>query len=483
MSRTWSNQVTGPLTGYNGNQWAARLKYVINEYETYVTATCRVFIYCANTGLNTNTFEVTLSGSNQSNHTVSNPTVKISSGEEKELITARTYRWNRTHSNQTVTITGNVYSYGGTVGGNSSATYRLTISAKPSFTITYNGNEGTSLPSQTGWYGETLSLRSDKPTRANHIFINWNEASNGSGTSYNPGSSFTPYRNLNLYAQWKLDYVAPIISNLKAVRIDNNGNESDEGTRIKITFDYTSGKEGSTTITPTAGNTGPSKIVITGQQTTTTVTYTALDFTTTQEYIFPNTSASNPSAYSIDDSYIISVTIGDSGHAAQATTQTVIVSNAIFPIDIMGDGTAMALMGTAKTGQSLTLPTETYINSVPLDYIIEQGVTNNWRWRKWSSGRYEAERVRNIGQVSLYNVDYSASTGVYASDAIAIGAPPHTLVNGSVEVAYLGTSSNSASWLQRTTLTQFRIAKATTVSTTVLQNVTISERVVGGTWK
>lgn len=483
MSSTWSNQVTGPLTGYNGNQWAARLKYVINEYETYVTATCRVFIYCRNTGLNTNTFEVTLSGTNQSSHTVSNPTVDLSPGEEGEFITARTYRWNRTHSNQTVTITGKVYSYGGTVGGTSSATYKFTVRAKQSFTITYNGNEGTSLPSQTGWYGEALSLRSDKPTRANYIFINWNEASNGSGTSYSPGSSFTPYRNLNLYAQWKLDYVAPIISNLKAVRIDNNGNESDEGTRIKVTFDYTSGKEGSDTITPTVG---PSKIIITNvTDETETVTYTALDFTTTQEYIFPsNASASDSEKYSINNSYTISVTIGDSAHAEQATTQTVTVSNAVFPIDIMGDGTAMALMGTAKTGQPLTLPTKTYIDSVLLDYVIEQGVsTDNWRWRKWSSGRYEAERVRNIGQVSLYNVDYSTSTGVYASDTIAIGTPPHTLVNGSVEVTYLGTSSNSASWLQRTTLTHFRIAKATTAGTTVLQNVTISERVVGGTWK
>lgn len=482
MSRTWSNQVTGPLTGHNGNQWGARLKYTINEYETFVTATCQVFIYCENTGLDTNTFEITLSGSNQSNHTVSNPTVKLSPGEEKPYITARTYRWNRTHSNQTVTITGNVYSYGGTVGGTSLATYRLTIPAKTSFTITYNGNEGTSLPSQTGWYGETLSLRSDKPTQANHIFINWNEARDGSGTSHSPGSSFTPYRNLNLYAQWKLDYIAPIISNLKAVRIDNNGNESDEGTRIKVTFDYTSGKEGSNTITPTVG---PSKIIITnGTDETETVTYTALDFTTTQEYIFPNASATKPNAYNVNNSYTISVTIGDSAHEEQATTQTVIVSNAVFPIDIMGDGTAMALMGTAKTGQSLTLPTETYIDSVLLDYVIEQGVTDdNWRWRKWSSGRYEAERIRNIGQVSLYNADYSTSTGVYVSGAVTVGTPPHTLVNGSVEVVYLGNSSNSGSWLQRTSLTQFRIAKATTVSTTVLQNVTVSERVVGGIWK
>ena len=481
MSSTWSNQATGPLTGYNGNQWAARLKYVINEYETYVTATCRVFIYCKNTGLNTNTFEVTLSGTNQSNHTVSNPTVKLSAGEEGEFITARTYRWNRTHSNQTVTITGKVYSYGGTVGGTSSATYKFTVRAKTSFTITYNGNGGTSLANQTGWYGETLSLRSDIPTQTNHSFINWNEADDGSGTSHSPGSSFTPYRNLNLYAQWKLDYTAPVISNLIAVRVDDNGDESDEGKKIKITFDYTPGKTGTTNYTPTAGNTGPSKIVITGPGTN--ITYTALDFTKSQEYIFPNTSASNPNEYSIDDSYTISVTIGDSDHPNQAITKSIVVSSAIFLIDITGDGKAMALMGTAKTGQPLTLPTKTYVDSVLLDYVIEQGVTNDWRWRKWSSGRYEAERVRNIGQVSLYNADYSTSTGVYASNAIEVGVPPHTLVNGSVEVAYLGTSSNSASWLQRTSLTHFRIAKAATVNTTVLQNVTISERVVGGTWK
>ena len=100
------------------------------------------------------------------------------------------------------------------------------------YTVTYNANGGSGAPaSQTKTHGQTLTLSTTKPTRANssagsytvtldanggsvsttsltaarttsYTFKNWNTAANGSGTSYASGASFTTDANTTLYAQW-----------------------------------------------------------------------------------------------------------------------------------------------------------------------------------------------------------------------------------------------------------------------------------------
>ena len=71
------------------------------------------------------------------------------------------------------------------------------------YTVSYNANGGSGAPgSQTKTYGSTLTLSSTKPTRTGHTFKNWNTASGGGGTSYNPGGSYTSNSAVTLYAQW-----------------------------------------------------------------------------------------------------------------------------------------------------------------------------------------------------------------------------------------------------------------------------------------
>lgn len=113
-----------------------------------------------------------------------------------------------------------------------------TITIKTSlktYTITYDANGGntSSLPSnQTKTHGTTLTLSSKEPTRNNEsvtgykITFNpnggsttkssetatnlrhsyalnyWNTQSNGSGTNYYPGGSYSANQNATLYAQW-----------------------------------------------------------------------------------------------------------------------------------------------------------------------------------------------------------------------------------------------------------------------------------------
>lgn len=76
------------------------------------------------------------------------------------------------------------------------------------FTITYNANGGTGIPSpQTKESGKALTLSSTKPTRLGYTFLGWATSASASNAQYNAGSSFTVDANTTLYAVWRKDVV------------------------------------------------------------------------------------------------------------------------------------------------------------------------------------------------------------------------------------------------------------------------------------
>lgn len=84
----------------------------------------------------------------------------------------------------------------------SSVTKTLTASRK-TYTISYNANGGTGAPSsQIKTYGITLTLSNTKPVKIGYPFLGWTANSNGSGTVYQPGGSFTTNANTTLYAKY-----------------------------------------------------------------------------------------------------------------------------------------------------------------------------------------------------------------------------------------------------------------------------------------
>ena len=90
----------------------------------------------------------------------------------------------------------------------------ITIPARPSYSVTFNANGGSGAPSaQTKWYNESLTLSSTKPTRTNYVFKNWNTKSDGSGTAYASGASYTGNAALALYAQWYAPYTVSFNAN------------------------------------------------------------------------------------------------------------------------------------------------------------------------------------------------------------------------------------------------------------------------------
>ena len=122
--------------------------------------------------------------------------------------------------------------WGSTASYNPQYFIRFNYFTVDSYTVSYNANGGSGAPGQqTKTKGQALTLSSTKPTRANssagsytvtlnpnggkvdttslsaarttsYTFKNWNTASNGGGTAYASGASYTTDANVTLYAQW-----------------------------------------------------------------------------------------------------------------------------------------------------------------------------------------------------------------------------------------------------------------------------------------
>lgn len=129
-----------------------------------------------------------------------------------------------TVTNPSISITLPTSSNGSSLSG-AKFSSNLTMSFSE-YTIKYNANGGSGAPSsQTKTYGKTLTLRSGVPTRTGYTFTKWNTASDGSGTSYSAGGSYTANKSATLYAQWKADTYT--------VTYNANGGESAPATQTK----------------------------------------------------------------------------------------------------------------------------------------------------------------------------------------------------------------------------------------------------------
>lgn len=108
------------------------------------------------------------------------------------------------------------------------------VPPKPSHTVSYNANGGSGAPgNQTKWWGEVLTLSNTRPTRANHTFLGWATSANGA-VAYQPGGRFGADNNTTLYAVWKLATKPPTIQSFTAQRVNEAGDMSESGTRVKL---------------------------------------------------------------------------------------------------------------------------------------------------------------------------------------------------------------------------------------------------------
>jgi len=72
------------------------------------------------------------------------------------------------------------------------------------YSVSYNMNGGSgSIANQTKVHGFNLTLSNVVPTRSGYTFTGWNTKSDGTGTKYQPGATYTNNMSMTLYAQWR----------------------------------------------------------------------------------------------------------------------------------------------------------------------------------------------------------------------------------------------------------------------------------------
>ena len=101
---------------------------------------------------------------------------------------------------------GTSYAAGAVYSENSNVT--LYAQWKQGYKISYNANGGSGAPSdQIKVQGNTVTLSTNKPTKTGNTFTGWNTSSDGSGTSYAAGATYSADSSITLYAQWKPNVV------------------------------------------------------------------------------------------------------------------------------------------------------------------------------------------------------------------------------------------------------------------------------------
>ena len=197
----WGNASTGS-NGYQG-----KIGVYVTTTSTDTTTTVSVDVYYwsqYSVGDSSNTFTCTIGSdtktwTSQSINTTSNSSFSESN---QVKIGSHSYTFNRDTSASSKTIKAEFsgLDYGG---GSGSVSTTASVPALPTYTVTYNANGGSGVPdAQTKIHGTTLTLSSTKPTRTGYTFSKWNTKSDGSGTSYNAGGSYTSNSSVTLYAIW-----------------------------------------------------------------------------------------------------------------------------------------------------------------------------------------------------------------------------------------------------------------------------------------
>lgn len=110
------------------------------------------------------------------------------------------------------------------------ASASISIPARWTYSITYNGNGATGGTTSTGTKtdGETYYISANGYTRTGYDFVGWNTDSSATTAQYSPGQAYTTNAALSLYAIWKL----------KTYAVTYNGNEATGGTTDAQTKTY-----------------------------------------------------------------------------------------------------------------------------------------------------------------------------------------------------------------------------------------------------
>lgn len=236
MATVYSDHYT--ISGLSSGGYRAALTYSTSESNTAVTITWSASVqmkYAAKYGVGiqcegkSGTGYITSSSSSYTNVKTISGTTTVNKGTSAttKTITAKAY--------------GTTVSGYGSAGGSTSISASVTIPALASYTVTYDANGGTGAPtSQKKYYGKTLTLSSNVPTRSGYDFVGWGTSASATGVAYSAGGSYTSNASVTLYAIWILEEEP---ANVGIIRYDMNGGSGNivDQTHIAGTISVLSG--------------------------------------------------------------------------------------------------------------------------------------------------------------------------------------------------------------------------------------------------
>ena len=337
----WGSVVSGSNSGRKGKIGIS--VEVTEKTETNVKFHVEVWfwtIYSCSDGSNTLKFNAGDSVTSASDVVVSNKSIShkhdtgtgwSTDNQTKLYEYTSTTGYDRRHTNRTIKFYAS-FSGIAMLNGTMYASNSVTIVKKASYTVSFNANGGSNAPSsQTKWYGEELKLSSTKPTRTGYIFKGWATSSTAPSAKYPAGGSYTDNKAATLYAVWTLAYTKPRITNFSVRRVNQNGQNDDQGTICKVIFNWATDK-------------AVQKITVSYRQATANANWSDIELTASGKS--GSVSQNLSPKFSIDNSYEIKVTVSDgtdSSDPSYLSYVTRTLPSAKFLIDFKAGGDGIAI--------------------------------------------------------------------------------------------------------------------------------------------
>lgn len=288
------------------------------------------------------------------------------------------------------------------------------------YTVTFNPNGGVSGSSTTltKTYDSAMTITSAvTPARQYYNFLGWastQERANAGIVDYTNSFGTNITSATTVYAVWELSFVPPTLNTLVAKRYNSTTQMPDEdGTDLEVLLGWTNGED-------PGGDTALVTGILIGYRDPEAVDpewqYFSLieDFDTPESYVFHSSSV----VFARNKTYDIQVTLIDDNTSVVYTT---FLSKSSYIWKVVPKA----------------IPTETdrFVFGVPVEIpnivdnvvvsgnitatnhvvgIVEQGTTsNNWQYRLWSDGTYEAWRRYQFTGITVT----TASAGTYYGSA------------------------------------------------------------------